>query len=206
MRNSNYKFSLFLFCLAFTILFSCESTPQTEAKKTEEIFRHTAPPLKGYKGAYLPLWAKNSNVYNVNLRQFTKEGNFNAFKNDHIDRLKKMGVDILSFMPVFPISEQNKKGTLGKQWMKIGLKNNSKRNIFIRVLFKILPWEMAHFGIHWSVYYDTNGLEIPLWNWVVNILPQVIILFYFITIVLSNGKSSIYDKIAKTRIETFNTQ
>ncbi len=98
-----------------SIFSSCESTStqKTETKNTAEVFRHTAPPSQGYKGAHLPLWAKNINVYSVNIRQFTVEGTFKSFKNNHLDRLKKMGVDVISLMPIFPFSEKNKQGSLG---------------------------------------------------------------------------------------------
>lgn len=66
-------------------------------------------------GLQLPEWAKSSNIYEVNIRQYTPEGTFNAFMG-HLPRLKKMGVDILWFMPVFPISETKKKGTLGSYY------------------------------------------------------------------------------------------
>lgn len=62
-----------------------------------------------------PDWAKNAVIYEVNVRQYTQEGTFSAFSN-HIDRLKDLGVDILWFMPVFPISEKNKKGELGSYY------------------------------------------------------------------------------------------
>lgn len=105
------------------------------------------------------------------------------------------------FLYFFLFESGSKSGTIGKQLLKIKVQNNSKRNVFIRVFFKILPWEIAHFGIHWSVYYNSQGMEIPIWNWVINIVPQIVIVIYFITIILSKGKSSIYDRIAKTRIE-----
>lgn len=63
----------------------------------------------------LPEWAKNANIYEVNVRQYTPEGTFNAFKK-HLPRLKEMGVDILWFMPIFPISETKKKGSLGSYY------------------------------------------------------------------------------------------
>lgn len=106
-----------------------------------------------------------------------------------------------AFLYFFFYESSSKKGTLGKHWLKIKVENNSKRNIFIRVLFKIIPWEIAHFTIHWSVFYSNKGMEVPIWNIVVTIVPNVIIVIYFITIVLSKGKSSIYDRIAKTSIE-----
>ncbi len=60
-------------------------------------------------------WAKNANIYEVNVRQYTPEGTFNAFKA-HLPRLKEMGVDILWLMPVNPIGEKNRKGSLGSYY------------------------------------------------------------------------------------------
>jgi len=60
-------------------------------------------------------WAKNANIYEVNVRQYMLEGTFNAFKA-HLPRLKEMGVDILWLMPVNPIGEKNRKGSLGSYY------------------------------------------------------------------------------------------
>lgn len=62
-----------------------------------------------------PDWSKNATIYEVNLRQFTPEGTFNAFRN-HLQRIRKMGVDILWLMPINPIGEKNRKGTLGSYY------------------------------------------------------------------------------------------
>jgi glycosidase len=60
-------------------------------------------------------WSKSANIYEVNIRQYTAEGTFTAFAA-HLPRLKKMGVDILWIMPIQPIGEQNRKGTLGSYY------------------------------------------------------------------------------------------
>jgi alpha-amylase len=60
-------------------------------------------------------WSVNSNIYEVNVRQYTPEGTFNAFSN-HLPRLQEMGVDILWFMPVTPISNEKRQGTLGSYY------------------------------------------------------------------------------------------
>ncbi len=60
-------------------------------------------------------WVAQSNVYEVNVRQYTKEGTFRAFAK-HLPRLKEMGVEILWFMPVTPISKTDRKGTLGSYY------------------------------------------------------------------------------------------
>lgn len=63
----------------------------------------------------VPEWSKNCNIYEVNIRQYTPEGTFKAFEK-HIDRLKQTGVDILWLMPIYPVGEKNRKGTLGSPY------------------------------------------------------------------------------------------
>lgn len=65
---------------------------------------------------FAPLdWTKNTNIYEVNIRQYTREGSFKAFGKE-LPRLKDMGVKTLWFMPVTPISQKNKKGGLGSYY------------------------------------------------------------------------------------------
>ena len=60
-------------------------------------------------------WSHSTNIYEVNVRQFTEEGTFNAFAQ-HLPRLKEMGVKTLWFMPITPIAQKNKKGSLGSYY------------------------------------------------------------------------------------------
>ncbi len=60
-------------------------------------------------------WAHSTNIYEVNVRQYTYEGTFSAFAA-HLPRLKDMGVEVLWFMPITPISQELKKGTLGSYY------------------------------------------------------------------------------------------
>jgi glycosidase len=62
-----------------------------------------------------PEWSGNASIYEVNIRQYTGEGTFAAFAK-HLPRLKKLGVKILWFMPINPIGELNRKGTLGSYY------------------------------------------------------------------------------------------
>ena len=55
-------------------------------------------------------WINNTDVYEVNVRQYTNEGSFNAFAKE-LPRLQEMGVSTLWFMPVTPIAQKNKKGS-----------------------------------------------------------------------------------------------
>lgn len=60
-------------------------------------------------------WAHTTNIYEVNIRQYTIAGTFNAFAEE-LPRLKEMGVQTLWLMPVTPISQVKKKGTLGSYY------------------------------------------------------------------------------------------
>jgi glycosidase len=62
-----------------------------------------------------PGWAYSANIYEVNLRQYTPEGTFEAFAGS-LPRLKDMGIRILWFMPVTPISLKDRLGTLGSYY------------------------------------------------------------------------------------------
>lgn len=65
--------------------------------------------------AAMKQWIKTTNIYEVNLRQYTPEGTINAFV-EHLPRLHKMGVETLWFMPLTPIAQKNKKGTMGSYY------------------------------------------------------------------------------------------
>jgi glycosidase len=62
-----------------------------------------------------PQWAQNATIYEVNVRQYTKEGTFRAFEAN-LPRLRAMGVDILWLMPIYPIGVMGRKGTLGSYY------------------------------------------------------------------------------------------
>lgn len=60
-------------------------------------------------------WIYPATIYEVNVRQFTPEGTFAAFE-EHLPRLKELGIEILWFMPIHPIGEEGRKGTLGSYY------------------------------------------------------------------------------------------
>jgi glycosidase len=75
----------------------------------------TETPTTAWEKPRVPDWHKNATIYEVNLRHFTKENTFKSFEA-HIPRLKDMGIDILWFMPIQPISVKNRKGELGSPY------------------------------------------------------------------------------------------
>ena len=62
-----------------------------------------------------PDWSFTANIYEVNVRQYTAEGTFESFTKN-LPRLQQMGVEILWFMPITPISLKDRKGTLGSYY------------------------------------------------------------------------------------------
>jgi len=62
-----------------------------------------------------PDWSYDKTIYEVNLRQFTPSGTIKEFRTQ-LPRLKKLGVGILWIMPLHPIGEEKRKGTLGSYY------------------------------------------------------------------------------------------
>ncbi len=60
-------------------------------------------------------WVHSTNIYEVNVRQYTPQGTFNAFAAE-LPRLQEMGVKTLWFMPITTIAQKNKKGSLGSYY------------------------------------------------------------------------------------------
>ena len=54
-------------------------------------------------------------LYEVNIRQFTREGTFNALAKE-LPEIKDLGVNILWLMPTYPISTTKSKGPLGSYY------------------------------------------------------------------------------------------
>ena len=99
---------IFLLCLVLT---NCKLM-----KKKEQKQKGIATKKIDMSQKFKPVdWAHNTNIYEVNIRQYTPEGTFSAFLRE-LPRLKEMGVQTLWFMPITPISQKNKKGTLGSYY------------------------------------------------------------------------------------------
>ncbi len=60
-------------------------------------------------------WSKNATIYEVNIRQFSHEGTFSEVGED-LRRLRNLGVKILWLMPIHPIGEKDRKGSLGSYY------------------------------------------------------------------------------------------
>ncbi len=57
----------------------------------------------------------NKVIYEVNVRNFSKSGDFNGLRAE-LGRLNKMGVDVLWLMPIHPIGVEKRSGTMGSPY------------------------------------------------------------------------------------------
>jgi alpha-amylase len=62
-----------------------------------------------------PAFMNQGNIYEVNIRQYTKEGTFKAFAK-HLPRLQKMGVQTIWFYAYPAYFKFGRKGTLGSYY------------------------------------------------------------------------------------------
>lgn len=95
--------SVKLFSFAFftvAILFSCKESKKTNVEPSY---------ISGTDStASIHKWWAGSNIYEVNLRQYSKAGTIMEFAKS-LPRLKDMGVEILWFMPITPIGIEGRK-------------------------------------------------------------------------------------------------
>lgn len=94
-------------------LSACGGASNTEHGETGSMPQEGAEPAA--RTAPVPEWADKAVMYEVNVRQYTQEGTFEAFA-EHLPRLKELGVDILWLMPIHPISEVKRNGSLGSYY------------------------------------------------------------------------------------------
>ena len=83
------------------ILMGCKYENNSSATETPKEIAKFSPEVE-----------ENGVIYEVNIRQYSPEGTFNAFTKD-IPQLKELGVKIIWVMPIFPISETKRKATGG---------------------------------------------------------------------------------------------
>ena len=62
-----------------------------------------------------PEWSLSAVLYEMNIRQLTAEGSFRA-AIERLPFLRSVGVDAIWLMPIYPIGEEGRKGTLGSYY------------------------------------------------------------------------------------------
>lgn len=121
-------FALLLAACMIFALAACSSDKKEEKKANDYVLSEDVKEGSVIDGVMLDIkkddpilqrttasWLDTCVLYEVNIRQYTEEGTFAAFER-HLDRLKDMGINTLWLMPIHPISEKNRKGTLGSYY------------------------------------------------------------------------------------------
>lgn len=60
-------------------------------------------------------WVRDAVIYQIWERAYSQKGDFNSITAD-LDRIKNLGVDVLWLMPVHPIGQVKKKGSIGSPY------------------------------------------------------------------------------------------
>ena len=60
-------------------------------------------------------WSYSAVIYEMNIRQITPEGTLQS-AIQRLPFLKELGVDIIWLMPIYPIGERDRKGSLGSYY------------------------------------------------------------------------------------------
>ncbi|MCB2199283.1 alpha-amylase [bacterium] len=90
--------SAWLTGMLLTTMLGCQSTPKN-----------------GMEDDVTARWYYGQPLYEAYVRSFTPEGTFAAF-NENLDRIKLLGVDNIWLMPIHPLGELGRKGSLGSPY------------------------------------------------------------------------------------------
>jgi glycosidase len=134
---------------------------------------------------------RNLVIYEIYVRNHTAKGTFSEIERD-LHRLQKLGVDVLWFMPVHPIGELNKKGSLGcpysiKDYREVNPEYGSLENFTtliqqahemgIKIMIDVVYNHTAHDSVlrkeHPEYFYqDENSnpvTKVPEWSDVIDL-------------------------------------
>jgi glycosidase len=93
-----FRHFLILFMLGLTV---------AAALRAADFSNQTARPV--------PAWLREAVIYEIFPRNFSEAGNFKGI-TARLDELKELGVNVLWLMPIHPLGEKMRKGTLGSPY------------------------------------------------------------------------------------------
>jgi glycosidase len=95
-------------CLILLLSFVISDGSAISAQQTSrDVSQESARPVQG--------WVRDGVIYEIYPRAFSAAGNFRGV-TAQLDRLKSLGVTILWLMPIHPIGQLKKKGTIGSPY------------------------------------------------------------------------------------------
>lgn len=157
--------------LASILLFASCAIITAQQKPARDFSKETARPS--------PQWVRDGVIYQIFERTFSDKGDFNGV-TAQLDRLKELGVNILWLMPVHPISQAKKKGTIGSPYAAhdyyainpdYGTKEDFKRlvaethrrgmKVIIDIVANHTGWDSVMMKTPEFYTHDKNGNIIP---------------------------------------------
>jgi glycosidase len=99
--------SLVSIILSLSLLLAASAQPVLFQQPARDVSQETARPVRD--------WVRDGVIYEIYPRAFSQQGNFNAI-TARLDELKDLGVTILWLMPIHPIGQEKKKGTIGSPY------------------------------------------------------------------------------------------
>jgi len=79
------------------------------------MFNSLGDDLSTQEARRAPQWLQDGTIYELFPRNFSAEGNFNGV-TARLDELKDLGVNVIWLMPIHPIGEKMRKGTVGSPY------------------------------------------------------------------------------------------
>ena len=116
MKKSLVKMVSMLLAVSLLLSACGTGTVESDTPIEDDTGAPVEPENGGETGPRLqPEWTKDAVIYEVNVRQYTEEGTFNAFA-EHLQEIWDMGCNVLWLMPIHPISVKNRSGKLGSYY------------------------------------------------------------------------------------------
>lgn len=112
---------------------------------------------------------------------------------------------VLPTLLYFIYSEWRFGRTFGKKLMGIRVVSIDGKNIrfgqiAIRNILKLLPWEIAHFGVHQFISANLSQNKIPMIAFASSVFAQLLILIYLGFAIWHKQSRTPYDLVARTRV------
>jgi cyclomaltodextrinase len=105
MKSISRSFQILTLGLA--LLIASSSYQSTAQQPARDVSKESARPTRD--------WVRDAVIYEIYPRAFSPEGNFNGITSQ-LDRLKELGITILWLMPIHPIGQEKRKGSIGSPY------------------------------------------------------------------------------------------
>src|SRR3982751_2941840 len=96
-----------LILVTLLVVFAMTSYQTGTAQQSRDVSKETARSSRD--------WVRDGVIYEIYPRDFSSKGNFNGI-TARLDDLKNLGVTILWLMPIHPIGQEKKKGSIGSPY------------------------------------------------------------------------------------------